>query len=73
MKNIIQFHISHSDGLLIAEGINVPVVTDARTFEELYANIREAVALYFEGEDPATLGFGKEPSILTNYELTTTA
>lgn len=70
MKNIIQFLISQDNGTYLAEGVNVPVVTDAKTFEDLQQNIKEAVELYFEGENPAELGFGSTPSILTNFELT---
>ena len=70
MKNIIQFWVSQEDGVYTASGVNVPVVTDGKTFEELQANIKEAVELYFEGEDPAELGFGPTPSILTNFEVT---
>lgn len=69
MRNIIQFNISREDGIYTAEGLNVPVVTDGKTFEELTRNIREAVSLYFENENPNTLGFGSSPSILTNFEL----
>ena len=69
MRNIIQFNISREDGVYTAEGLNVPVVTDATTFEELTHNIREAVSLYFENENPQSLGFGVSPSILTNFEL----
>jgi len=69
MKGIIQFTISREDGVYVAEGINVSIVTDGKTFEELTRNIREAVSLYFEGEDPVSLGFVKFPSILTNFEL----
>jgi hypothetical protein len=32
----------------------VPIVTEGSTFEELQANIREAVALYFEDENAAS-------------------
>ncbi len=69
MKNIIQFSISQEDGVYTADGINVPIVTDGKTFEELKKNIQEAVELYFEDEDPAELGFGSSPSILTSFEL----
>jgi len=69
MKNIIHFSVSQEDGMYTAEGVNVPVVTDGKTFEELKDNIREAVELYFEGEDIATLGFGPSPSVLTNFEI----
>ncbi len=69
MKSIIQFNISHEDGVYTAAGVNAPIITEARTFEELQDNIRDAVALYFEGDDPASLGFDKSPAILTNFEV----
>lgn len=69
MKNIIQFWISEEDGVYTASGVNVPIVTDGKTFEELRANIKEATELYFEGEDLASLGFSATPSVLTNFEL----
>ncbi len=69
MKNIIQFSISQEDGVYTASGLNVPIVTDGSTFEDLRDNIREAVHLYFEGESPETLGFGTTPSVLTNFEI----
>jgi predicted RNase H-like HicB family nuclease len=70
VKNIIQFAVSEETGVYTAEGLNVPIVTEGNTFEELKSNIRDAVALYFEGDDPASLGFGPSPSILTNFEVT---
>ena len=69
MKSIIQFSISREDDFYTAEGVNAPIVTEAQTFEELQDNIRDAVALYFEGDDPASLGFDKAPVILTNFEV----
>jgi hypothetical protein len=69
MKSIIQFTISREEGVYTAEGVNAPIATEARTFEELQDNIRDAVALYFEGDDPASLGFDKAPAILTNFEV----
>jgi len=69
MKSIVQFNISQEEGVYTADGVNVPIVTEAGTFEELQENIRDAVALYFEGDDPVSLGFTKMPSILTNFEV----
>ncbi len=69
MRNILQFHISQEDGMYTAEGVNAPIVTQGATFEDLQKNIREAVELYFEGEDPRELGFGATPSVLTNFEI----
>ena len=70
MKNIIQFNIINEDGFYTASGINAPIVTQGKTFEELRSHIIEAVELYFSGENMAELGFGTHPSILTSFELT---
>lgn len=69
MRNIIQFVVTKEQGVYTADGVNVPVVTEGGTFEELQTNIREAVALYFEDENAASLGFSTSPAILTNFEL----
>lgn len=69
MKQIIQFSITQEDKVYTAEGVNVPIVTEGNTFEELQNNILEAVELYFENEDPASLGFISSPAVLTNFEL----
>lgn len=73
MKGIMQFQISESDGGYVAEGVGVPIVTQGDTFDELTANIREAVDLYIEGEDLADIGFIQSPSVLVNFELPTLA
>ena len=69
MRTIIQFNISQEEGMYTADGVSVPIVTEGATFEELQENIRDAVALYFEGSDPSSLGFATTPSILTSFEV----
>ncbi len=69
MKNIIQFLISNNDNTYTAEGVNIPIVTEGKTFEELKTNILDAVKLFFKGEDSASLDFGPTPSILTSFEI----
>jgi len=71
MKNIIQFFVSNEDNTYTAEGVNIPIVTEGKTFEELMTNILDAVKLFFKGENSASLGFGPMPSILTSFELPT--
>jgi predicted RNase H-like HicB family nuclease len=73
MKNIIQFHISKGDDYYIAQGVDLPVVTQAKTLDELAKNIKEAVDLQLEGEDPATFDLSPKPSVLVNFELNTVA
>lgn len=69
MKNIIQFQISQGSEYYTAEGVNIAVVTQAKTLDELAANIREAVQLHLEGENLEELGLGQSPSVLMNFEL----
>lgn len=69
MKNIIQFHISKGEKYYIAEGVDLPVVTQAKTLDELAGNIREAVELQLENENLEDLGFSRSPSVLVNFEL----
>ena len=53
----------------MAECLDLPVVTEATTLDELAANIREAVALHLEGEDLAAMGPPDDPTILATMEL----
>jgi predicted RNase H-like HicB family nuclease len=53
----------------VAECLDLPVVTQAFTLDELAGNIREAVSLHLEGEDLAELGFSDDPTILATMEL----
>jgi predicted RNase H-like HicB family nuclease len=69
MKSVIQFTITGDKSGYTAEGVNVPVVTQGSTFEDLQVNIRDAVDLLFEKETPETLGFIKSATIFTNYEM----
>ncbi|MCR4285902.1 MAG: type II toxin-antitoxin system HicB family antitoxin [Candidatus Kaiserbacteria bacterium] len=69
MKNIIQFQISKGDEYYVAEGVNVAVVTQGKTLDELTVNIREAVQAHLEGENLEELGLGQSPSVLVNFEL----
>jgi len=69
MRNIIQFHIYKGDKFYVAQGVDFPVVTQAPTLDELAKNIKEAVELQLEGEDPADFGLVPHPSILLNMEL----
>jgi hypothetical protein len=46
-------------------------VTQALTLDELMVNVKEAIALQLEGEDPASFGLAPGASILASYELDT--
>lgn len=69
MSNIIHFYISKGEKFYVAEGINLPVVTQARTLDELVKNIKEASALALEGENLSELGLSSKPSLLISFEV----
>lgn len=69
MKSIIQFSIQKGKKYYVAQGVELPIVTQAKTLDGLARNINEAVSLHLEGEDLADLGLIQKPSVLVNFEL----
>jgi predicted RNase H-like HicB family nuclease len=53
----------------IAECREIAVITQGETLDETTLNLREAVELYLEDEDPAELGFTQKPAIVITFEL----
>lgn len=49
MKRTIQVRISRGDRQFAAECLDLPVVTQAATLDELASNIREAIGLHLDG------------------------
>ncbi len=73
MKRTIQVRITKGDKQYVAECLDLPVVTQAPTLDELAENIEEAIQLHLEGESLAELGFCGEPTILATMELSAVA
>ncbi len=71
MKKTIQVRIMRGDHQFVAECLDLPVVTQAPTLDELTANIQEAISLHLDGEDLAALGLAPNPTILATMELET--
>jgi len=69
MKKIIQFYTHKGEKYYVAQAIDLPIVTQGKTLDELTENIKEAVELQLEGEDLADFGLSAQPSILLNLEL----
>ena len=69
MKRTIQVRIFRGEQQYVAECLDLPVVTQAPTLDELAANIREAISLHLEGEDLAELDLSDDPTILATMEL----
>ena len=61
--------ITKGERQFVAECLDLPVVTQAATLDELAFNIREAIGLHLEGEDLSELRFSSDPTILATMEL----
>lgn len=69
MKHIIQIYISKGEKYYVAEGVDLSIVTQGKTLDELVANVKEAIELHLEGENPADFDIAPNPSVLMNFEL----
>ncbi len=69
MKRTIQVRIFRGEKQYVAECLDLPVVTEAPTLDQLTVNIREAIALHLEGENLAELDLAPDPTVLVTLEL----
>jgi len=69
MKKTIQVHIFKGEKYYVAECMDLPVVTQALTLDELVFNIREAIECHLEGEDLSDYELIPNPSVIANIEL----
>jgi len=61
--------VRRSGGWYVGECLEVAVVSQGRTLDELVDGLREAVELHLEGEDTAALGLVPAPRLAVTYEL----
>ncbi len=69
MRQTIKAFIHKGEKYYVAECLEIAVVTQGKTLDETIANLREAVALHLEGEDPADFDLVPNPSLLVTLEL----
>ncbi|ELR97130.1 type II toxin-antitoxin system HicB family antitoxin [Gloeocapsa sp. PCC 73106] len=53
----------------VAECVEISVVTQGNTLDEVVNNLKEAVSLHLEGEDPSEFGLVAKPSLQIMFEL----
>ncbi|MBM4038282.1 MAG: type II toxin-antitoxin system HicB family antitoxin [Planctomycetes bacterium] len=53
----------------VAECLEIAVVTQGATLDEVVANLKEAVELHLEGEDLAELGLAPNPAVVVTMEM----
>lgn len=69
MKRIIQAYISKGENYYVGECVDLPVVTQGKTLDELVKNLNDAIALHLEGEDFSEFELDPQPSVLVSFEL----
>jgi predicted RNase H-like HicB family nuclease len=68
-RRTIQVRIFRGERKYVAECLDLPVVSEGDTLDEVAANIREAIGLHLEGENLADLGLVEEPAVVATMEL----
>ena len=68
-RRTIQVRIFRGEKKYVADCVDLPVVTQGETLDELVANIREAIALHLQDEDLDDLGLADDPTIVATMEL----
>ena len=53
----------------VAECEGIFVVTQGETLDEVIRNLKEAVGLYFEGENFEELGYARNPLLIATFEM----
>ncbi len=69
MRRSIKAFIYKGDDHYVAECMEIAVVTQGKTLDETIANLKEAVSLHLEGEDPADFDLVPDPTLLVTMEL----
>ena len=63
-----QIYVGEESGF-VAECLDLPIVTQGQTLDEVIHNLRDALELHLEDEDLPSLGFSQHPPIVVNFEM----
>lgn len=68
LRDTIHVVVHRSSGFYVGEGLEIAVVSQGRSLDELVANMRAAIALHLEGEDLGVLGLAQKLRIAVTFE-----
>ncbi len=68
MRSTIHTVVSESEGVYVAECLEIAVVTQGQSLDEMLRNLREAVGLFLADEDLAELGLTADPRLAISFE-----
>jgi predicted RNase H-like HicB family nuclease len=69
LRDTVHVAVTKGEGGYIAECLEVAVVTQGATLDEMVHNLKEAVALHLEGEDSGVLGISSKPRLAFTWEF----
>jgi predicted RNase H-like HicB family nuclease len=69
MKKVISVHIFKGEKYFVAEYVDLPIVTQGLTLDELVHNLKEAIELHLENENLEELDISANPTFIANIEL----
>ena len=69
VQDSVHVAITRGEKAYVAECLEISVVTEGATLDEMVYNLREAVALHLEGEDLGALGLSSKPRLVFTWEL----
>lgn len=69
LRGTVHAVVRRSRGWYVGECLEIAVVSQGRTLDELVDGLCEAVALHLDGEDTATLGLVPAPRLAVTFEL----
>lgn len=70
LRDTIHVVVYRSSGVYVGEGLEIAVVTQGRSLDELVSNMREAIILHLEAENPGDFGLTSRPRIAVTFEDT---
>ena len=68
-QKTIHAFVRRGERRYVAECVEIAVVTQGDTLDEVAANLQEAVALHLEGEDLPALGLADDPVLSVTFEV----
>ncbi len=66
LQHTVKAFIHQGETPYVAECLEIAVVTQGKTLDEILTNLQEAVALHLDGEDLAALGLAASTSPRTS-------
>jgi predicted RNase H-like HicB family nuclease len=70
VRDTIHVAVHRSAGVYFGEALEIAVVSQGRSLDELVSNMREAIILHLEAEDPRDFGLTPRPRIAVTFEDT---